>query len=136
MDNGWADITTTGSIRYISKKSVNLPEVTNEESEWFCNRLINEALLELNHHGKGPVHINVPISEPFFLLPEKELPSARVITRYQGLNIYDKDYQPLIERLNKYQRRMIVVGQMNLIYLFDKNIPKCCTSISHGSPKI
>jgi len=28
--------------------------------------LINEALLELNHHGKGPVHINVPISEPLF----------------------------------------------------------------------
>lgn len=113
-----------GVFGTLVKKSVNLPEVTNEESEWFCNRLINEALLELNHHGKGPVHINVPISEPFFLLPEKELPSARVITRYQGLNIYDKDYQPLIERLNKYQRRMIVVGQMNLIYLFDKKYTK------------
>ena len=54
-----------GVFGTLVKKSVNLPEVTNEESEWFCNRLINEALLELNHHGKGPVHINVPISEPF-----------------------------------------------------------------------
>ena len=113
-----------GVFGQLVKKSVNLPEVTDEESEWFCNRLINEALLELNHHGKGPVHINVPISEPFFLLPVNELPQARVITRYQGLNIYDKDYQPLIERLNKYQRRMAVVGQMNLIYLFDKKYTK------------
>ncbi len=106
------------------KKSVNLPEVNSEEDEWYCNRLINEALLELNHHGKGPVHINVPISEPFFLLPVNELPQARVITRYQGLNVYDKDYEPLIERLNRYQKKMIVVGQMNLIYLFDKRYTK------------
>lgn len=106
------------------KKSVNLPEVQTDEDEWFCNRLINEALLELNHHGKGPVHINVPISEPFFKLPVDQLPEARVITRYQGLSVYDKDYKPLIERLNRYQRRMVVVGQMSLIYLFDKHYVK------------
>lgn len=113
-----------GVFGSLVKKSVNLPEIVSEEDEWYCNRLINEALLELNHHGKGPVHINVPVSEPFFLLPETQLPEARVITRYQGLNLYDKDYQPLIERLNKYQRRMVVVGQMSLIYLFDKRYTK------------
>ena len=113
-----------GVFGSLVKKSVDLPEVDSEESEWYCNRLINEALLELNHHGKGPVHINVPISEPFFKLPVTELPEVRVITRYQGLNVYDKDYQPLIDRLNRYQRRMAVVGQMNLIYLFDKRYTK------------
>lgn len=113
-----------GVFGNLVKKSVNLPEVQTEEDEWYCNRLINEALMELDHHGKGPVHINVPISEPFFKLPVTELPEARVITRYQGLNVYDKDYQPLIDRLNRYQRRMVVVGQMNLIYLFDKKYTK------------
>ena len=113
-----------GVFGNLVKKSVNLPEVNTDEDEWYCNRLINEALLELNHHGKGPVHINVPVSDPFFLLPVNELPNARVITRYQGLSVYDKDYEPLIERLNKYQRRMMVVGQMNLIYLFDKKYTK------------
>ena len=52
------------------------------------------------------------------------MPEARVITRYQGLSVYDKDYKPLIERLNRYQRRMVVVGQMSLIYLFDKRYVK------------
>ena len=113
-----------GVFGSLVKKSVNLPEVQSEEDEWYCNRLINEALMELDHHGKGPVHINVPISEPFFKLPVTELPEARVITRYQGLNVYDKDYQPLIDRLNRYQRRMVVVGQMNLIYLFEKKYTK------------
>lgn len=106
------------------KKSVNLPEVRTEEEEAFCNRLINEALLELNHRGKGPVHINVPISEPLFEFTTEKLPDVRVITRYQGLNVYDKDYNELVNRLNRYNRRMMLVGQMMLIYLFDKKISK------------
>ena len=48
------------------RKAVNLPEVRTEEDEWYANRLVNEALLEVDHHGYGPVHINVPLSEPLF----------------------------------------------------------------------
>lgn len=106
------------------KKSVNLPEIQTAEDEWFCNRLVNEALLELHHHGKGPVHINIPISEPLFQFTTEELPEVRVITRYQGLNVYDREYNELIERLNKYNKRMVIVGQMSLIYLFEKKISK------------
>ncbi len=106
------------------KHSVNLPEVHDEEEAWYCNRMINEAILELTHRGKGPVHINVPISEPFFLLPVDTLPEERVITRYEGLNMYHRDYTELIERLNGYKKRMVIAGQMNLIYLFDKKYTK------------
>lgn len=108
----------------LSKCSVNLPEIKTDEDEWYCNRLINEALLELSHHGKGPVHINVPISEPLFQFTTEELPEVRVITRYQGLNIYDRQYNDLIARLNAYPKRMMLVGQMNLIYLFERKICK------------
>ena len=111
-------------FRTLVKKSVNLPEIHTDEDEWFCNRLINEALLETNHHGKGPVHINVPVSEPLFGFTTAALPGVRGITRYQGLNIYDRDYNDLIDRMNKYRKRMIVVGQMNLIYLFEKRYTK------------
>ncbi len=113
-----------GVFGSLVKKSVNLPEIHTDEDEWHCNRLINEALLELNHHGKGPVHINVPISEPLFRFTTGELPKVRVITRYQGLNVYDREYTGLIERLNNYNRRMIVAGQMSLIYLFEKKYSK------------
>lgn len=113
-----------GVFHTLVKKSVNLPEIHTDEDEWYCNRLVNEALLELNHRGKGPVHINVPISEPLFQFTVDALPEARVITRYQGLNIYDRDYNALIDRLNKYNKRMVLVGQMNLIYLFEKKYSK------------
>lgn len=113
-----------GVFRSLVKKSVDLPEIHTDEDEWYCNRLLNEALLELNHHGKGPVHINVPVSEPLFQFTAESLPEVRVITRYQGLNVYDRDYDGLIDRLNKYNRRMMIVGQMNLIYLFEKKYSK------------
>lgn len=63
------------------KKSVSLVEVNCEQDAWYNNRLINEAILELNHHVLGPVHINVPISEPFFNFTTKDLPTERVINR-------------------------------------------------------
>ena len=53
-----------GVFQTLVKKSVNLPEIQTEEDEWYCKRLVKEALLETNHHGKGPVHLNIPISYP------------------------------------------------------------------------
>lgn len=91
------------------RKSVNLPEIHTEEDEWYCNRLINEALLETNHRGQGPVHINIPISEPLFQFTVGQLPEVRVITRYQDLN----QSNGLIEQLNQYDKCMVIVGQMN-----------------------
>lgn len=53
--------------------AAQVPEV----DAWHANRLINEALLTL--HRGGPVHLNLPISEPFFAMSEGEIPRERVI---------------------------------------------------------
>ena len=66
----------------IAKMVVNLPLVNTEQEAWFNNRLINEALLELNHHGYGPVQINIPIQEHLDSFSVKCLPQERKITRY------------------------------------------------------
>lgn len=108
----------------IVKKSVDIPEINTKEDLWYVNRLINEAILALDHHSKGPSHINIQISEPFFDFSEKILPDVRVIDRYHGLNLYERDYQSLIDKLNMLPRRMAIAGQMNLIYLFDKKYTK------------
>ncbi len=97
----------SGVFGSLVKKSVSLPEVRSEEDEWHCNRLINEALLETCHHGRGPVHINVPISEPFFDCPVESLPAARVITRK------DNHFEELAARLRQFPRRMLLIGQGN-----------------------
>ncbi len=109
-----------GVFGELVKMSVHLPEVHTDEEEWHCNRLINEAILETTHHGKGPVHINIPVSEPIYRFRTKELPAVRVIRRFEGLGLYAGEQGELTESLNRYTRRMMVVGQMNLIYLFER----------------
>lgn len=96
-----------GVFGKLVKKSVDLPEIKDREDDWHCNRLINEALLELDHHGKGPVHINVPVSQPFFDFPVNKLPEVRVIRRYEG----NEAIQVFMERFHRYSRRMAVAGQ-------------------------
>ena len=63
----------------IAKISVVARTVRTPEDEWDCMIQVNKALLELNHHGKGPVHINIEKTDGDFHV--KELPSARVINR-------------------------------------------------------
>ncbi len=102
------------------KCAINLQEIQSDADALNCNKLINEALLESKHHGRGPVHINIQLSDPAFGCNTADLEEERVIERYQGLNMYEQDYQPLVNRLNKLKKRMVVAGQMNNIYVFDK----------------
>jgi len=49
-----------GMYRNRVKAAVTLPIIQDEKDEWYCKRLVHEALLEINHRGGGPVHINIP----------------------------------------------------------------------------
>ena len=60
--------------RFVAK-AVSLPEPHNDELRWYCNRLVNEALMICH----APVHINVPITEPLFDYTVPELPVERKI---------------------------------------------------------
>ena len=84
------------------KKEVHLPEPKDSTDEWYCNRLINEAILALHHHSNGPVHINIPISEPFFDYSVKEIPQERIIQRNAP---YKKTWMDA-------QRPLFIVGQL------------------------
>ena len=99
-------------FRSLVKKSVLLPEIHNEEDEWYCNRLINEALLESDHHGKGPVHINIPVSEPLFRLTIEKLPEVRVIRRHYSPDCFGENSDRYISLVNTFNRCMLIVGQM------------------------
>lgn len=98
------------------QQSVQLPEPTDRESAWHCNRLINDALLALYaHEVYGPVHINVPISEPFLDFSATELPVERRIKRL----VRGDSFPEFIEMWNKASKVMVVVGQMKPDYEYD-----------------
>ena len=94
----------------VIKKSVNLPVVNTEVDEWLCNRLVNEALLELSHHGKGPVHINIPIVGNQNAYTCKELPDERKIS-IVSYNTDNNIWEEKKKELSFYKKILIVVGQ-------------------------
>lgn len=65
----------------IVKLSVEAPIIKDANDEKMCTIEVNKALLELKHHGGGPVHINLftNYSKNFSV---KELPPVRVIRRF------------------------------------------------------
>lgn len=98
------------------RKAVTLPEVMEEggkdwqEEGWFCNRLINEALMAARQGGGGPVHINVPISEPLYIFNVPTLLEERVVS-FLPAHADSPALQLLASEFLSAERPMIVVGQ-------------------------
>lgn len=87
------------------KLSVQVPVIHTADDEWFCNVLLNRALLELKRNGGGPVHINLT-TEYSQKFPVQELPYCRYIQRIGHSNNFPDEY-PVI---SKEQRVAIFVG--------------------------
>lgn len=68
--------------RDVAKISVQMPLVYDHESEWACVIAANKAMLELKHHGCGPVHINLETNYSR-VYDVKEILPVRAIYRYQ-----------------------------------------------------
>ena len=91
--------------RFVAK-AVSLPEPSDDEEHWYCNRLVNEALL-VRH---APVHINVPITEPFFDFTMPSLPSERRITLLTSV-ISDATLNDVCRMFINARRPMLIAGQ-------------------------
>ncbi len=77
------------TLNDIVNLSVQAYIVHDKEEEWACGVKINEALLELRHHGGGPVHINLETTcDMSFNV--RDLPPAPVIERICDNDIFPK----------------------------------------------
>lgn len=92
------------------RKSVNLPIINSRDDEIYCQRLVNEALLELNHHGTGPVHINIPMKSYNNSFNIKALPEVTKIDRL-CLDDSSEIWNEKIEKLKKAERILVTCGQ-------------------------
>ena len=111
----WEDqmIDQVGMFDRHVRKSVNLPEVKDERDWIYCQRLVNEALLELNHHGTGPVHINIPMEKYSLAFNVKELPE---VTKIDRLDVFSLDeWNKKIERLKNCNRILVTCGQQSYV---------------------
>lgn len=98
-----------GALGEFVAKSVSLPEPHNDEERWYCTRLVNETFISLRQTSKS-VHINVPITEPFFDFTTEELPRVRRTQLIMWENEKHRDL--LLNEIRKARRPMIVFGQI------------------------
>ena len=75
-------IDRTNELNDVCKVSVQCPSVYSSDDRWACEANLNRALLELTHHGGGPVHINLvtTYSSNFEVV---ELPQVRYVDRIE-----------------------------------------------------
>lgn len=94
------------------KKCVSLPVVENDKDIWYCQRLINEAILELNHHGCGPVQINFPINQTIEDIADASVPELPMYNKIERCEMGKQKSHWLekVEELKKAKRILVVCG--------------------------
>lgn len=96
----------TDGFEKVTRKIVQLPMIKDDVDEYTCGRMVNEAILELNHHGGAPVQINIPIEKGLALFNTPELPKVRKIERHY---LYD-DWSAYAKQL-KEKKVLVLYGQ-------------------------
>ena len=115
------------------KKSVQLPLIKDEDDIWYCQRLINEALIALRQHRDGPVHINIPLIGTQNTLVEESVHKDIA----EQVNVIDYIAQDDVSKFKKYaemlrkKKALLVMGQMGPLPEADKAVIRKFCNLYH-----
>ena len=98
------------------KKSYQIPsDYTNKDAVWAIERIVNEAINLTQMQNCGPVHINVPIREPFYPTSEEVFEydrNVRIIERVESQNTLSTEtWHRLQTEWENADKILIAVGQ-------------------------
>ncbi|GAA4427937.1 2-succinyl-5-enolpyruvyl-6-hydroxy-3-cyclohexene- 1-carboxylic-acid synthase [Pontibacter saemangeumensis] len=101
------------------KQSYTFPvDIAHPDAVWHSARLVSEALNEAVAFPAGPVHINIPLREPFYPALGETVTysdSIKVIEEEQPIyTLSDLQAQRFVQELQAYKRILIVAGQHQL----------------------
>lgn len=98
------------------KKSFQLPvDFNHPDAVWHTERIVSEAINCANEGASGPVHINVPLREPFY--PKQGVPynfsaDIKVIEAVGSeVGLREDQWRELMEQWLQYRKVLIVGGQ-------------------------
>lgn len=98
------------------KKSFNLiADIKTEDTSWYYQRVVNEAIMNCVFEPAGPVHINIPIREPFYpknnesYIPSPKLKKIDFVVPKSILT--EAEIQSMLGQLQSFERILIAIGQ-------------------------
>jgi 2-succinyl-5-enolpyruvyl-6-hydroxy-3-cyclohexene-1-carboxylate synthase len=98
---------------YIRSSYSLIDKVESADEEWYVARVINQAVNDLVHPEFGPVHINIPFSEPLYELVDVQLPKPRIVNLHRETRTpSDVTAKKFAALWNQSKNKMIVAGQM------------------------
>lgn len=106
-------------------KSVQLNEIHSENQRWYFERNLSEVLQTAIGTRKGPVHLNIPFSEPLY----ETTTSIQKLENWIELAEIESDLskrskQRLEELWNKSEKRLIIVGQHQKDFFLQESLEK------------
>lgn len=98
------------------KKSFQFPDsFSNEEQVWHAGRIVNEAINLSKQFPAGPVHINVPLREPFYPAENENFNFPEIPREFTTVSsqtqLSEESLKHIKNRLNDVSRILIVPGQ-------------------------
>lgn len=91
------------------------PDYGHKDVQWAINRVANEAINLTITAPCGPVHINVPIREPFYPAQDEEFlpsPGLRVIKRQRAERTWSSEvWEELLDELEAAPKILLAGGQ-------------------------
>ncbi|GAB3883725.1 2-succinyl-5-enolpyruvyl-6-hydroxy-3-cyclohexene-1-carboxylic-acid synthase [Spirosoma agri] len=98
------------------KRSYDLPaDYSHADARWFIERSVNEAVTLCRSAAPGPVHINVPLREPFYPTadePVRPEPVRVIDTLPAQPTLSPESWHGLLNEWDQYERILLAVGQI------------------------
>lgn len=96
------------------KGSYELPvDISHEDAQWQIKRIISEAINLSQEHPKGPVHINIPLREPFY--PKEKIvfdSNVKIIEKLKASAKLDASVWKILQKeADNYNNILLVAGQ-------------------------
>ena len=99
------------------KRAFDLPSnYHGKDVVWYINRMVNEAIAIAMRAPAGPVHINVPIEEPFYPADGEEFKASTKLRKISvpkvSGSLEENEWQGLRKEWNESRRILLAAGQM------------------------
>jgi 2-succinyl-5-enolpyruvyl-6-hydroxy-3-cyclohexene-1-carboxylate synthase len=86
--------------------------IVDSTDVWQMNRELARAFVHANAGWRGPIHINVALSEPLYSSTEITRPIVNKLNYFKGKFHFDAAWLEAWKLAMRYKKKMVVVGQM------------------------